>query len=339
MSEHDQSTQPEGSWLIKTGHRVGHALRHDHGHQPDAELLQTGAIGIRATKVSLVVLGITAALQAIIFFFSGSVALLSDTVHNITDALTAIPLWIAFAIGMRPATRRYTYGFNRAEDGAGLIIVLVIGATAALVIWESVQRLFETRLIDHIPWVIAAGVIGALGNELVARYRIRIGRKINSQALVADGHHARTDAYTSLAVVAAGIGAAFGASWVDPVAGLVVAVAILWLLVKSGREMIRRLLDAVDPALVDESRTTIQDVDGVISVAGLQVRWHGHQLQIAASVCVDPTLSVKEGHDIAHEVEHSLHHGFSSPVVAIIHIEPHDQHDSHDSVAHHISDR
>ena len=325
--------------MIKTGHRVGHALRHDHGNQPDVELLQTGAIGIRATKISLVVLGITAALQAIIFLFSGSVALLSDTVHNITDALTAIPLWIAFAIGMRPATRRYTYGFNRAEDGAGLIIVLVIGATAALVIWESVQRLFETRLIDHIPWVITAGVIGALGNELVARYRIRIGRKINSQALVADGHHARTDAYTSLAVVAAGIGAAFGASWVDPVAGLVVAVAILWLLVKSGREMIRRLLDAIDPALVDESRTTIQDVDGVISVAGLQVRWHGHQLQIAASVCVDPTLSVKEGHDIAHEVEHSLHHGFSSPVVAIIHIEPHDQRDSHDSVAHHISDR
>ena len=337
--DHDRPPGPDKSWLKRTGHRVGHAINHDHGHQPNVELLQTGAIGIRATKISLVGLGATAALQAIIFLFSGSVALLSDTIHNITDALTAIPLWIAFVIGMRPATRRYTYGFNRAEDGAGLIIVLAIGATAALVIWESLQRLFEPRLIDHIPWVIAAGLIGALGNELVARYRMRVGREISSQALVADGHHARTDAYTSLAVVAAGIGAAFGASWVDPVAGLVVAVAILWLLMKTGREMIRRLLDAVDPELVDDARSTIEEVSGVISVAGLQVRWHGHQLQIAASVCVDPTLSVKQGHDIAHEVEHGLHHGFTSPVVAIIHIEPHEEGDSHDAVAHHTSDR
>jgi cation diffusion facilitator family transporter len=341
MSEHDHGhpARQERSWFKKTGHQVGRTLSHDHGHQPNAELLNTGAIGIGTTKISLVGLGITATLQAIIFWFSGSVALLSDTLHNITDALTAIPLWIAFAVGMKPATRRYTYGFNRAEDGAGLIIVLAIGATAAFVIWESIQRLFEPRLIDHIPWVIAAGVIGALGNELVARYRIRVGREISSQALMADGQHARTDAYTSLAVVAAGIGAAFGASWVDPVAGLVVAVAIIWLLLKMGREMIRRLLDAIDPSLVDEARTTIEEVVGVISVAGLQVRWHGHQLQIAASVCVDPILSVKQGHDIAHEVEHGLHHGFSSPVVAIIHIEPHDQNDSHEAVAHHTDRR
>lgn len=308
---------------------------HDHGHRPKADLLHTGTIGIRATKISLLGLGITAVLQAIIFWFSGSVALLSDTIHNVTDALTAIPLWIAFAIGMKPATRRYTYGFNRAEDGAGLIIVLAIGATAALVIWESVQRLFDPRSLDHIPWVIAAGVIGALGNELVARYRIRVGREINSQALIADGQHARTDAYTSLAVIAAGIGAAFGASWIDPVAGLAVASAILWLLIKTGRDMIRRLLDGVDPEVVDEARVSIQAVAGVISVAGLQVRWHGHQLQIAASVCVDPALSVKQGHDIAHEVEHGLHHAFSSPVVAIIHVEPHEEHDSHNAVSHH----
>ena len=332
---HDHPEQQGTSWLKRTGHRVGHAINHDHGHQPNVELLPTGAIGIRATKISLLGLGITAALQAIIFWFSGSVALLSDTIHNVTDALTAIPLWIAFAIGMKPPTRRYTYGFNRAEDGAGLIIVLAIGATAVFVIWESLQRLFEPRLIDHIPWVIAAGVIGAMGNEFVARYRIRVGRQINSQALIADGQHARTDAYTSLAVVAAGLGAAFGAEWVDPVAGLVVAVAILWLLVKTGREMVRRLLDAVDPELVDEARATIEEVAGVISVAGLQVRWHGHQIQIAASVCVDPNLSVKQGHEIAHEVEHSLHHGFESPVVAIIHIEPHEVEDSHDAVSHH----
>ncbi len=259
-------------------------VAHDHDHGPATGLLDTGAVGIRATKVSLVGLGVTALIQAVIVVFSGSVALLSDTLHNLTDALTAIPLWIAFALGRRPATRRYTYGFNRSEDMAGLLIVVVIAVSAALVIAESVQRLIEPRLIDHVPWVIAAGIVGGLGNELVARYRIRVGRAIGSEALVTDGRHARTDALTSVAVVAAGVGAGFGASWVDPVAGLVVAVPILWLLVKSVRLIGRRLIDGIDPELVDEIAETISGVEGVEAVEELRVRWHGHQLRIAASV-------------------------------------------------------
>ncbi len=310
-------------------------LAHDHDHHPDATLLDTGAVGIRATKVSLLVLGVTALLQAIIVVFSGSVALLSDTLHNVTDALTAIPLWIAFAVGRRPPTRRYTYGFNRAEDVAGLVIVAAIGVSAVLVIWESLRRLFEPRLLDHIPWVIAAGLIGALGNELVARYRIRVGRSIGSEALITDGRHARTDALTSLAVVAAGIGAALGSVWVDPVAGLIVAVPIIWLLVRSARLMLRRLIDGVEPDIVDEASETILAADGVEAVEDLRVRWHGHQLRIAASIAVDPDLTVKRGHDIAHDVEHALHHQFRTPIVATIHIEPHDQSDRHQSIAHH----
>lgn len=201
--------------------------------------------------------------------------------------------------------------------------------------WESVQRLIEPRLIDHIPWVIAAGIIGALGNEVVARYRIKVGQSIGSEALVADGRHARADAMTSLAVVAAGIGAAFGAAWVDPVAGLLVAVGILALLVRSARRMTRRLLDGVEPELVEEAAATIRSVDGVLDVGDLRIRWHGHQIHIAASVAVDPGLSVKLGHDIGHAAEHELHHRFSSPVVAVIHIDPHAQPDSHTAVAHH----
>ncbi|WKZ82319.1 MAG: cation diffusion facilitator family transporter [Acidimicrobiia bacterium] len=285
--DHGGERRSHGLW-----HRLVHLLSHDHDHGSAHKVLDAGAEGIRATKISLVGLGLTALLQALVVVLSGSVALASDTLHNLGDALTAIPLWIAFSLGRRSPTRSYTYGYHRAEDVAGVVIVLAIGASAALIIWESVQRLLEPRLIDYIPWVIAAGLIGAAGNELVARYRIRVGRRIGSEALVADGQHARTDALTSLTVVVAGIGAAFGAAWVDPVAGLVVALVILRLLFRSARSITRRLLDAVDPELVDGTEKIIAGVDGVLAVTDLRLRWHGHQLHVSACVAVDADLTV-----------------------------------------------
>jgi cation diffusion facilitator family transporter len=296
---------------------------------------ESGSIGIRATKVSLVGLGVTALIQGVIVVFSGSVALLSDTLHNLTDALTAIPLWIAFAWGRKAETRAYTYGFRRAEDFAGLLIVGAIGASAVLVVWQSVERLVEPRLMDNVPWVIAAGIVGALGNELVARYRIAVGRRIGSEALIADGHHARSDAWTSLAVVAAGIGAAFGAAWVDPIAGLVVAVGIVFLMARSARRISRRLLDGVEPEILTRVETTIAGVEGVEELTELRARWHGHQLRVAASIAINPTISVSEGHDIAHEVEHVLHHDFTTPIHVVIHVEPHGQTQAHEATAHH----
>jgi cation diffusion facilitator family transporter len=341
-SDHDHNHDPEAarSRIGMVTHRLGHVFSHDHDHVGGhgGSVLDSGAVGIRATKVSLVALGITALLQAIIVVFSGSVALLSDTIHNLGDALTAIPLWIAFAVGRRRPTRSYTYGFGRFEDVAGLLIVVAIAASAALIIWESVGRLFEPRLIDHIPWVIAAGVIGALGNEFVARYRIKIGTVIGSEALIADGQHARTDALTSLAVVVAGIGAAFGAAWVDPVAGIVVAGAMLWLLWRTARRMSRRLLDGVEPAIVDEVDESIRGIDQVEDISDLRVRWQGHQLNVAVSITVDPGLTVEQGHETAHEVEHSLHHRFTHPIQAIVHVEPTGRSDAHEATAHHIRD-
>jgi cation diffusion facilitator family transporter len=341
-SEHDHSHEHEdertrfGTLL----HRIGHVFSHDHDHVGGhgGSVLDTGAVGIRATKVSLVALGITTLLQAIIVIFSGSVALLSDTVHNLGDALTAIPLWIAFAVGRRRPTRSYTHGFGRFEDVAGLLIVVAIAASAAFIIWESVGRLFEPRLIDHIPWVIAAGIIGALGNEFVARYRIKVGRAIGSEALIADGQHARSDALTSLAVVVAGIGAVFGAAWVDPVAGLAVAAAMLWLLARTARRMSRRLLDGVEPEVVDDVEDSIVAVDRVRDITDLRVRWQGHVLSVSVSIAVDPELSVEDGHEAAHEVEHALHHRFTFPVQAIVHVEPHGRSAAHETTAHHLRD-
>jgi cation diffusion facilitator family transporter len=271
----------------------------------------------------------------VIVLVSGSVALSSDTLHNLADALTSIPLWIAFSMGRRRPTLRYTYGFHRAEDAAGIVIVLAIAGSAALILWESIGRLMEPRLIDHIPWVIGAGLIGAAGNELVAKYRIRVGRRIGSQALVVDGQHARTDAMTSLAVVAAGVGAAFGIPWVDPVAGLVVAAIIVWLLGRSGRSMVRRLLDGIEPALVDAARVAITGVDGVRTVSDLKLRWHGHQLLVSAAIAVDPDQTVAAGHATALEVEHQLNHVLEFPVIATIHVDPHDRPLAHEAMTHH----
>jgi cation diffusion facilitator family transporter len=329
---HDHGAHVEGESAF---HRLRHFFAHDHSRNVLRDLQDTSGQGIRATKISLIGLGLTTALQAVIVVFSGSVALLSDTVHNLADALTAIPLWIAFSLGRRRPTRSYTYGFHRAEDAAGLVIVLTIGASAALIIWESTRRLVEPRLIEQIPWVIAAGLVGAVGNELVARYRIRVGRGIGSEALVADGQHARADSLTSLAVVAAGLGAALGAAWVDPVAGLIVAAVILGLLVRSARTMTRRLLDGVEPALVDKAEAVIAGVEGVRDVADLKVRWQGHRLHVSASISVDPEITVTAGHETAHTAEHELHHAFEVPLTAVIHIDPHGRSNAHEATAHH----
>lgn len=290
---------------------------------------------MRATKISLVALGATAGLQAVIVVVSGSVALLSDTLHNLGDALTAIPLWIAFSVGRRRPTRTYTYGFHRAEDIAGLLIVFAIGASAVLIGWESVERLLDPRLVEHIPWVIAAGMVGAVGNELVARYRIKVGRAIGSEALVADGRHARSDAWTSLAVVVAGIGAAAGIPWLDPIAGLVVSVVIFGLLLTSSRAIGRRLLDGVEPELVAIAERAISSTKGVREIEDLRLRFQGHQLNVTASIAVDADVSVRSGHDTALRVEHALHHAFSCPVVATIHLDPHGLDDAHQLTDHH----
>jgi cation diffusion facilitator family transporter len=285
--------------------------------------------------VSFAGLGATAALQGILVVFTGSVALLSDTLHNLTDALTAIPLWIAFSLGRRQRTDRYTFGLHRAEDLAGLLIVVAIAVSAIGVTWESVRRLVEPRDLDHAWWVIGAGVIGAAGNEAVARYRIRIGRMISSAALIADGQHARADALTSLAVVAAGAGSLLGADWVDPAAGLLVAAMILVLLRRSAARVFGRLLDAVDPELVAKAIAVASAVEGVQHVDDVRMRWQGHRMLITMLVAVDPEATVRHGHHIAQHVTHELHHAFGFRVDALVHVDPSGDHAAHLITAHH----
>lgn len=285
--------------------------------------LESSAKGIRAVKISLVGLMVTAILQVLIVMVTGSVALLADTIHNFSDALTSIPLWIAFILGRRAATRSYTYGYRRAEDIAGLFIVGMIALSAVLAAWESIDRLFNPRDVEYLGLVAAAGIVGFIGNEFVAIYRIRVGREIGSAALIADGYHARTDGLTSLAVLFGAAGVALGFPAADPIIGLLITVAILFILRDATRQIFRRLMDGVDPHLVNELERNAAVVAGVLGVDDVKVRWIGHRLDASVQIVVDESLSLVDGHGIAHEVEHALEHAMPSLDNLVVHIEPH----------------
>ncbi|KPI15340.1 cation diffusion facilitator family transporter [Actinobacteria bacterium OK074] len=284
--------------------------------------MESSAEGMRALWISLSVLGTTAVFQVIVVVLSGSVALLGDTIHNAADAMTALPLGVAFVLGRRAATRRFTYGYGRAEDLAGIAIVLTIAASAALAAYEAVDRLLDPRDISHLPVVAIAAVVGFIGNEWVARYRINVGRKIGSAALVADGLHARTDGFTSLAVLLGAGGAAIGWQLADPIVGLAITAAILLVLKDAAREVFRRLMDSVDPALIDTGEAAARDVAGVLAVTELRMRWIGHQLRAEVTVEVDGDLPLHEAHEVAVEVEHALIHAVPRLTAALVHTDP-----------------
>lgn len=301
----------------------GHDRGHDHHDKLD-EALETSTHGIRAIKISLVALAATAAMQLVIVALSGSVALLADTIHNFSDALTAIPLWIAFRLARRPPTKRYSYGYHRAEDLAGLFIVLVIAASAGFAAWEAVIRLMHPRPVHNLAWVAAAAVIGAVGNELVAIYRIRVGLRIGSAALVADGEHARIDGLTSLGVLAGAIGVAAGFDRADPIAGLAITLVILFVLKDAARNVFHRIMDGTDESTVGLLEEIASAVPGVEHVTSARARWAGHGLNAELDIEVDPAISVERGHEIAELVEHALLHEVPRFRMATVHVDPHD---------------
>ncbi|MEO5652287.1 MAG: cation diffusion facilitator family transporter [Marmoricola sp.] len=309
---------------------------HDAADSVDSAL-EASSEGIRALKISLVVLLVTALAQLGVVLVTGSVALLADTIHNFSDALTALPLWFAFALARRAPTRRYTYGYGRAEDLAGIFIVAMIALSAVVAGWESVGRLLDPRPITHLWTVLAAGILGFLGNEAVAVYRIRVGRKIGSAALVADGLHARTDGFTSLAVAAGAIGVMAGYPLADPIVGLLITVAILVVLRGAAREIYRRLMDAVEPELVDAAEATVRDAPGVLEVESIRLRWIGHRLRAEVGLVVDSNLSVWDGHAVAVEAKHRLLHRIEKLDDATIHVSPSpaEGRDPHAGLAHH----
>lgn len=304
------------------GQSHGHHHAHNHTHDTIDPALLTTQRGIWAVKWSLIGLAATAVFQVVIVFFSGSVALLADTIHNFGDATTALPLWLAFILARRPPSRRFTYGYGRVEDVAGLMIVLTILLSAVVAGYQSVDRLLHPQPVQHLWAVVVASIIGFAGNELVAVFRIRVGRQINSAALVADGYHARADGLTSLGVLFGAVAVWLGYPLADPIVGLLITIAILGIVWKSGKAVLTRLLDGVDPEVIDEIRHAVNHTQGVRDVTDVRVRWSGHRLYAEVNLAVSPELSVVEGHAIAVEVRHQLLHHLPYLSNATIHVDP-----------------
>jgi len=320
------------------------AVMAPHSHDPAESVdqaLTSSDSGMRCLAVSLALLAATAVIEMVIVIFSGSVALLGDSIHNFADALTAVPLGVAFWLQRKPPTRRYTYGYGRAEDLAGAFIVAVIAGSSVLAAWEAADRLLHPSSVRAVGWVIAAGLVGFAGNEVVALYRLRVGRRIGSAALVADGRHARVDGVTSLAVVGGALGVAAGWPQADPVAGLLITAAVLAILRNAARDIYRRLMDSVDPALVGQVERVLSAVDGVQQVTSVRIRWVGHVLQAEATLVSDRDLTLGAAHAISEEAHHRLLHEVPRLGRALIHSDPsgHGGDEPHALTAHHFAGR
>lgn len=310
---------------------------HDYTRTAQDAALSTNERGIWAVKISFALLMATALFQVAIVVLSGSAALLADTVHNFSDSLTALPLWLAFTLGRRRADRRYTYGYARAEDLAGALIVLMIFASALVVFYESYQKIIHPQPLEHLGLVAFAAVIGFGGNELVAWFRIRVGRAIGSAALVADGMHARVDGLTSLGVLLGALGVWLGFPLADPLVGVLIGVMILLIVRDAAREMWYRLMDATDPQIANTIEALAREIEGVDGVHAIRARWLGHRLHAELHIEVDHTLSTAESHRIVEQVRHTLFHALPMLSEATIHVDPCGPgcHDPHELTDHH----
>ncbi len=299
-----------------------HAGGPGHSHGVVDPVIATTSRGIWAIKWSFAGLGATAIAQFVVFLLSGSVALFADTVHNVADAFTAVPLWIAFLFARKPPSKRFAYGLGRVEDLAGAVVVLVILGSALVAGYESIERLIHPQDV-HFVWVVAtAGVVGFIGNEAVAVFRIRIGREINSAALVADGYHARVDGLTSLGVLGGAMAVWLGFPIADPIVGLVVSIIILRIVWQSGKAVFTRMLDGVDPGIVDEIVHEAGHVGGVVGVSEVRSRWLGHRLEVEAHITVRPDATIEEAHRIGGDVSHRLSHAIPYIGSTTVHIDP-----------------
>ncbi len=295
-------------------------MSHDHSHIRPENVTDERAI--RAARLATFALLATALIQLAIVALGRSAALFADALHNLGDVSTTVALWIAFLVSRRMATRAYTFGFQRVEDLAGVFIVLVILASAALAGWESVVRFRSGEAPTHLAISMAAALVGVAGNEAVALYKIQVGRQINSASLVADGLHSRIDGLASLAAFVGLAGVALGVPRADPVAGLLITAVILWVAAGAVREIVERLLDRVDPELVHQIEHVADSVPGVEEVCEVRARWAGRSLFVVLAVSLDGALPLAEAHAIAEEVRHALLHDVPGVAVVDVHMDP-----------------
>ena len=325
--DHDHTHDHDHGHHHSLWERIASALHipgysHEHASVTSEQAFFNTNLGIRTVWIALAILLVTSLLQIVIVIFSRSVALLGDTAHNVVDGLNSIPLLIAFYLVRRAATRRYNYGYGRAEDVAGIFIILSIFVSAYFIFAESIARFINPQPLSHLGWLAAAAIIGFLGNEGVAVMQIRVGKKIGSAAMVADGLHARTDGLTSLAVLFAAGGAALGYPILDPIIGLLIGTVILFIGWDATRQMWYRLMDAIEPEYLDKAEATIKKHKLVRELYRVRMRWLGHRLRASVNIGVDAHLTTAQSHQIAEELRHDLFHAFPNLAEVMVHVEP-----------------
>jgi cation diffusion facilitator family transporter len=340
-SQHEQEMHNHDHQEHNHDHGEHDHDEHGHGHEHgkvDADLYGNRA-GLRAVQISTAGMLLVSVIQFAIAWYGGSAGLFADALHNFGDVFTTIALWIAFVISNRAANQRYTYGYYRAEDLAGIFIVLVIIASATASAIESVQKLISGNNPTQIYLSMAAALVGVAGNELLAQYKISVGKRINSVPLVADGQHSRIDGLTSLAAFVGLVGAQLGFPKADPIAGIVITIVILTVVFSTSRSVLQRLLDAVDPHIIPSIMTTALAVPGVEAVTDVRARWVGHTLHVVLNIEVDAELTLSKAHAIAEEVRHRLFHDIKGLSEVVIHTDPSSASgDHHQETAHHIQE-
>ncbi|MCY3779088.1 MAG: cation diffusion facilitator family transporter [Chloroflexi bacterium] len=308
---HDHSHQHSSNPLAKLAmalHLPG--FTHDHSHHDLAadRAFLDNRLAVRTVWIALIALGLTTALQVVIYLASNSVALLADTVHNLGDALNSIPLLFAFYIARRAANKRYTYGYGRLEDIAGVFIVISIGFSAAFILVESVERLLNPLPLENLEWIALAALVGFVGNELVALMQIRVGRRIGSDAMIADGQHALIDGLTSLAVLIAVIGTLIGLPILDPIVGVVIALAIVGITWNAIKAIWYRMMDAVDPHLAEHVEAHALELEGVLAIETLRLRWVGHRMYGVMKIALPADTTLEASGEIVRAVQHEARH-------------------------------
>lgn len=278
--------------------------------------------GLRVLRISAVLLAAAAIFQFIVVGIGGSAGLLADALDNLGDVITTIVLWIAFIATRRAADHRYTFGYQRLEDLAGVLVVLVVWASAIYAGIESYRKLVGEHSPSAIGLGLAAAAFGAITNEMVARYKINVGRRINSPPLIADGQHARTDALASVAAFAGLLGVNLGFPEADAIAGLTITAAIAWIAYGASRQVLARLLDAVDPEIISRIAHVAEETPGVIDTGRIQARWAGRSLYVTITVSADAALTLAAAHEVAEAVHHQIIHEFPGVAQVDVHVDP-----------------
>jgi cation diffusion facilitator family transporter len=256
----------------------------------------------RAIGVSALGLGLTGLVELAFALLSGSVGLLGDSLHNLSDVSTSLAVFVGFKVSKRPATPSNPYGFERAEDIAGLGVALAIWASAAFAAIVSVHKLTEHGHTSHVGFGIAAAAVGIVGNQVVARYKKRVGVRIRSATLIADARHSWLDALSSAGALLGLVGVVSGYAWADGVAGLVVTAFIVHVGWEVTSDVLEHLLDGVDPGVLttaEQAALLVPEVDHV----HVRARWMGRTLLIDIEGFVPATTTVKSAEALGRQVE------------------------------------